>query len=73
MISNDDLRMLCIKNSWFTEGTNEQYEKLFVLNLNSPAYMIDTIITIIWFCSEDVSRLDIYNELKPYLDKEVTQ
>lgn len=28
------LRQLCIKNNWFTCGSNEQYEKLFYANEN---------------------------------------
>lgn len=30
--TNGILRNLCIKNNWFTCGTNEQYEKLFYAN-----------------------------------------
>lgn len=57
----DDLRNLCIKNSWFESGTNEQYEKLFYLN--SRGADIVTLATCIWLCSDDVSESDVLNVL----------
>lgn len=55
---------LCIKNNWFTEGSNKQYEKLFYANENGCP--IEQIATIIWVCSDsDVwCRRDILDELK---------
>lgn len=54
---------LCIKNHWFTEGTNKQYEKLFYANQHGCP--IEEIATIIWVCSEDgCFRRDILDELK---------
>ena len=62
--TNENLRSLCIKNNWFTEGSNEQYEKLFYANENGCP--IEQIATIIWVCSDsDVwCRRDILDELK---------
>lgn len=58
----DELRRLCIKNNWFTCGTNRQYEKLFYENENDCS--IEEIATIIWLCSdEDCCRRDILYEL----------
>lgn len=31
-ISNAQLRALCVKNNWFTEGASSHYEKLFEMN-----------------------------------------
>lgn len=57
------LRQLCIKNNWFTSGSNEQYEKLFYANENGCP--IKEIATIIWLCSnEEVRRIDVLAELK---------
>ena len=62
--TNENLRSLCIKNNWFTEGSNKQYEKLFYANENGCP--IEQIATIIWVCSDsDVwCRRDILDELK---------
>ena len=49
-ISNYDLRTLCIRNNWFTQGTNEQYEKLF--EMNKAGASIEHIATVIWLCSD---------------------
>ena len=45
-ISNEMLRHLCIKNRWFTQGTNRQYEKLF--HMNNQKATIEQIATVIW-------------------------
>lgn len=59
----DELRRLCIKNNWFTCGTNIQYEKLFYANENG--YSIEEISIIIWLCSdEDCRRVDVLDELE---------
>lgn len=59
----EELRSLCIKNNWFTCGSNRQYEKLFYANeMGCP---IEEIATIIWLCSdEDYRRTDVLDELK---------
>lgn len=49
-ISNSQLRSLCIRNRWFTDGTNSQYEKLFEMNKNGAS--IEHIATVIWLCSD---------------------
>ena len=60
----EELRHLCIKNNWFTEGSNSQYEKLFYANENGCP--IEEIATIIWVCSDSEKwcRRDILAELK---------
>lgn len=56
------LRQLCIKNKWFTKGTNEQYEKLFYANEHGCP--IEEIAIIIWICSaSNCSRRDIFATL----------
>lgn len=62
--TNEDLRLLCIKNNWFTCGSNEQYEKLF--RANEGLAPIEEIATIIWICSDENQwcRRDILEELK---------
>ena len=62
-ISNEMLRHLCIKNQWFTQGTNRQYEKLFYMNDQKAP--IEQIATVIWLCSDAdaTCRRDIIFEL----------
>ena len=48
------MRELCIKNNWFTCGSNRQYEKMFYANENGCP--IEEISTIIWNCSDDECR-----------------
>ena len=61
--TNEALRALCIKNNWFTCGTNKQYEKLFYANQHGCP--IEEITTIIWLCSDEgYFRRDILDELK---------
>ena len=61
IIPNDDLRTLCIRNDWFTCGTNRQYEKLFEANRFGAS--LHDIVVIIWLCS-DVSMQQIREELE---------
>lgn len=52
----EKLRTLCIRNNWFTAGTNEQYEKLFYANeMGCP---IEEITTIIWVCTDCENQLN---------------
>lgn len=59
----DNLRALCIRNNWFEEGTNTQYDKLF--RANESGATIDEIATIIWLCSDEEQwcRRDILDKL----------
>ena len=59
-----DLRALCIEYSWFTCGTNEQYNKLFYANANG--FSMEEIATIIWICSDEElhAKNDILATLK---------
>lgn len=59
LISNEKLRTLCIKNNWFTEGSNSQYAKLFYAN--DMGCNLEELVTIIWLCSDAQihSRRDI--------------
>ena len=49
--TTENLRSLCIKNNWFTCGSNQQYEKLFYANEHD--FSIEEITTIIWLCSDN--------------------
>lgn len=60
--SPEELRQLCIKNNWFSCGTNKQYEKLFIAN--EECAPIEEIATIIWLCSDDCARKDILDTLE---------
>lgn len=62
IVPNDKLRELCIKNNWFTCGSNSQYEKLFESNTNGFTPM--EIATIIWLCSDNADRNTILATLK---------
>lgn len=60
-INNYTLYRLCNEKNYFTCGTNKQYEKLF--ELNNQNIGVKELATIIWICSDNVSRKDIINEL----------
>ena len=62
--TNENLRLLCIKHDWFTQGSISQYEKLFYANENG--FPIEEIATILWICSDSEKwcRRDILHELK---------
>ena len=65
----EELRQLCIVNKWFTEGSNQQYEKLFYANEHGCP--IEEIATIIWLCSDDEKwcRRDILAALREAQNK----
>lgn len=56
-----ELRELCIKNDWFTCGTIKQYEKLF--DRNKEEASIAELSIIIWVCSNNISKDEIYSKL----------
>ena len=45
-LSAEDLRVLCIRENWFTNGDNSQYEKLF--DLNQEGASLDDLALVIW-------------------------
>lgn len=64
----ENLRMLCIQNNWFTEGSNRQYDKLFYANENGAT--IDEITTIIWLCSDTDAGGTCRRDIKETLAEE---
>lgn len=61
-MTNEELRELCIKNNWFTCGSNHQYDKLFEMNENGRS--VDELALVIWLCSNDeLDRIAIKQEL----------
>jgi len=67
-MSATQVRELCIKNDWFTCGDNSQYERLFE-RVRAGAE-IDEIATIIWICSENVTKEEIVSKLTVPVRKE---
>ncbi len=67
--SATEIRSLCIKKDWFTNGTNTQYERLFDRVCDGAD--IDEIATIIWVCSENVTKEEIIKELLPTRNERV--
>lgn len=67
IIPNEDLRRLCIKKDWFTEGTNEQYAKLF--HANKLGASVETLATIIWLCSDSTQLQNLPHAIKDTLTK----
>lgn len=51
----DELRRLCCRNGWFTEGSNAQYDALFETNEGGvPEDDMETLYAMagmIWICS----------------------
>lgn len=67
--SATEIRSLCIKKDWFTNGTNTQYERMF--DRVRDGADIDEIATIIWVCSENVTKEEIIKELLPTRNERV--
>ena len=67
----DQVYALCNEYQWFTGGSNDQYEKLFIIiNEKAP---IEEVATVIWLCSDDKwCRRDILAELKEAAKKAST-
>ena len=65
----DQVYALCNEHQWFTCGSNNQYEKLFIMiNEKAP---IEEVATVIWLCSDDDKwcRRDILYILKEAIKK----
>ncbi len=61
-MTNEALRELCIKNNWFTCGSNHQYNKLFEMNENGRS--VCELALVIWLCSDGkLDRTAIEQEL----------
>ncbi|MCQ2416360.1 MAG: hypothetical protein MJ071_00945 [Oscillospiraceae bacterium] len=60
-MSCEEVRSLCIRNDWFTAGSNRQYEKMF--GRVAEHADIDEVATLIWICSVDVEKAEIANQL----------
>lgn len=60
-LSAEDLRVLCIRENWFTSGTNSQYEKLF--DLNREGASLEDLALVIWLCSSGVDREEVLHKL----------
>lgn len=58
-----EIRSLCIKNNWFTNGDNIQYGRLFD-RINEGATP-DEIATIIWICSTNTTKEEILKQIAP--------
>ena len=65
----DQVYALCNEHQWFTCGSNNQYEKLFVMIEEKAP--IEEVATVIWLCSEDKwCRRDIISVLNEALKNE---
>lgn len=60
-LSAEDLRVLCIRENWFTNGDNSQYEKLF--DLNREGASLDDLALVIWLCSDEIDREEVLHKL----------
>lgn len=65
----DQVYALCNEYQWFTCGSNDQYEKLFIMiGEKAP---IEEVATVIWLCSDDKwCRRDIISVLNEVLKNE---
>ena len=71
LMDPDRLRSLCVKNQWFTCGTNSQYEKMF--EINETTKNINLLAVVIWACSADAagSMEQIRNGLMAEMEAEL--
>lgn len=60
----DKLYRLCNMYHWFEGGTNEQYDMLFALN--RLGYSCRELSLVIWICSPETNRHDIYEILRAH-------
>ena len=60
-LSAEDIRVLCIRENWFTNGDNSQYEKLF--DLNREGASLEDLALVIWLCSSGVDREEVLHKL----------
>lgn len=56
-----ELQEICYKNKWFTGGSCESYEKLFDRCREGADF--DELAMIIWVCTPDKDRREIYYQL----------
>lgn len=62
---------LCNKYRWFTQGTTEQYNKMFrMVDVETP---IEEIAIVIWLCSDvnEWSKREILTELQTVAKKDL--
>lgn len=75
VINEKSLNDLIETNKWFQSGTSSQLHKLF--EANDQGADLHTLTGIIWTCSDNVTRDDIYESLKALeqqeLDKMINQ
>lgn len=57
------LRSLCIRNDWFSQGDNDQYERMFDANDTRNNFTIEEVALIIWVCSANVTREEVLEKL----------
>jgi len=50
----EDVRALCIEHRWFTNGDNEQFEKLY--DMIREGASLDEVALVIWICSTEATR-----------------
>ena len=63
------LRSICIANSWFTDGSITQYNKLFELNNNGAS--LEELALVIYICSSNATQENIIKTLKEIKDATV--
>lgn len=62
MLDELRVRQMCIRNNWFTGGSNEQYNKMFQLvQANAP---VTHVAVAIWMCTPNVSKTEIETKLR---------
>lgn len=64
--SNDELRSICIRCGWFTNGSCEQYEKMF--EMNEKQMPLREIAVAIWICSYGYSLEQVEARLEEALE-----
>lgn len=50
----EEVQGLCIKYRWFTNGDNEQFEKLY--DMIREGASLDEVALVIWICSTEATR-----------------
>ena len=67
MMSSEDLRNLCIRQNWFTRGTNEEYDKLLAMTKKENITTDDIVEMATLIVEHSVEQFELFTTIMFYL------
>lgn len=61
MLKREAVYNLCVRENWFTCGSNSCYERMF--SLVDKGYGVEKVAVAIWVCSDNVDLSEITSKL----------